>query len=403
MAAFIIGLSALGVLGSVLWLIQLISLALHPNCVVFLAELPADPPGEGWPSLAVVFAARDEAAMVEAATRSMLAQDYPGLEVIAVDDRSTDGTGAILDAIAAESERLRVVHVDRLPSGWLGKTHALQLGSDATEARWVLFTDGDVILQPGALKRAVAFAESERVDHVTVGPEVVVESVGERMFVGLFGLLFSMGAPFARVADMRSKAHAGIGAFNLVRLQAFRDIGGFRNLALSVDDDMRLGQALKFAGFRPRFLLGRGSVSVRWQVGLGGMIRGLEKNFFAATGFSLPKAAAGALLIAVVGFAPFLGLFVGPPWARIACAALGVGSIAITLGASARQSGIGWYYVFAIPLATIAILFSLARSIVLTLARGGVRWRGHHYPLAELKRHVRVRDLWAREVWRSTR
>jgi hypothetical protein len=402
MATLIMIVSGLGVLGASVWLIHFGHMALHRDQAVFLADLPADPPLDGWPSLAVVFAARDEAEMVDAAARSMLAQDYPGLEVIAIDDRSTDGTGAILDAIAQGGDRLRVVHVDQLPGGWLGKTHALQLASDATEARWVLFTDGDVILAPGALKKAVAFAEGQGVDHLTVGPEVTTESVSERLFVTQFGLWFSMGASFDRVADMRSKAHAGIGAFNLVRLQAFRDIGGFRNLALSVDDDKRLAQALKYAGYRPRFVLGRGAVSVRWQVGLRGMIRGLEKNFFAVTGFHLAKAVAGGLFLASVGIAPFLGLFLGPAWARIVCG-LGVAAIAATLGASSRQSGITWYYAFAMPFASIAILIALGRSVVLTLVRDGVRWRGHHYPLTDLKRHVRLRDAWTREVWRSTR
>jgi hypothetical protein len=394
--------SMLGVLGSVVWLVHLIHLSWNRNQVVFLDDLPAVAPLDGWPSLAVVFAARDEAGMVEAAARSMLTQDYPGLEVIAVDDRSTDGTGAILDAIAREEDRLRVVHIERLPGGWLGKTHALQLASEATEARWILFTDGDVILAPGALRKALAFAEGQGVDHITVGPGVPTESVGERLFLAMFGLLFSMNAPLGRIADRRSKAHIGIGAFNLVRRRAFRDIGGFRHLALSVDDDMKLGQALKFAGYRPRFLMGRGAVSVRWQVGLGGMIRGLEKNFFAAAGYNLPKAFVASVLIVSVGIGPFLGLIVGPTWARVVCA-VGVGSLVTILAASAKQSGIAWYYVIAMPVAATTLLIALGRSVALTLIRDGVRWRGHHYPLQELKRHVKVRDAWTCEVWRSTR
>jgi glycosyltransferase involved in cell wall biosynthesis len=402
MSTLIMILSGLGLFGALAWLALYVNLALHRDQAVFLADLPAESPRDGWPKLAVVFAARDEAGMVEAATRSILAQDYPRLEVIAVDDRSTDGTGTILDTIAKREDRLRVVHVETLPGGWLGKTHALQLASDATDARWILFTDGDVIFAPGTLRKAVMFAEEQGIDHVTVGPEIPTESVGERIFLALFGLLFSMGAPFDRVADMRRKAHAGIGAFNLVRLQAFRDIGGFSHLALSVDDDMKLGQALKYAGYQPRFLLGRGTVSVRWQVGLGGMIRGLEKNFFAAAGFHLAKVAVATLFLAAIGIAPFLGLFLGPIWARIVCG-LGIATIAATLSGSSRQSGIAWYYAFAIPFASVALMITLGRSVVLTLARDGVRWRGHHYPLSELKRHVRLRDAWTREVWRSTR
>ena len=395
-------LSALGVVGSLAWLGHVGHLIRHRGKAIFLEDLAGEPPGEGWPTLAVVFAARDEAVAVGAACRSMLGQDYPRMEVIAVDDRSADGSGSILDALALEDDRLRVVHIGQLPPGWLGKTHALQVGSEATRARWILFTDADVILGPGASRKAVGFAEANEVDHLTVGPEIPAESIGERLFLGLFGLLFSMKAPIGRLDDRESKAHAGIGAFNLVRADSFRAIDGFRHLALSVDDDMRLAQALKYAGYRPRFLLGRGLVSVRWQVGLGGMIRGLEKNFFAALGFRLDKAFLVALGIVVVVLAPYAGLFVGPWWARLVCG-LGVASIAATLAASRRHSGIGWYYALLMPFSAIAVLVSLGRSVVLTLSRGGVDWRGHLYPLRELKAHVRLRDAWTREVWRSTR
>lgn len=395
-------LSGVGVIGSMAWLGHLAHLVRHRDKAVFLSAMGDDEPQGGWPGLAVIFAARDEAGMVGAATRSMLGQDYPGLEVIAVDDRSADDTGSILDAIAREDGRLRVVHVRDLPPGWLGKTHALESGAGMTRAAWLLFTDADVVFRPGALRRAVAFAAAGRLDHITIGPEVPTESTGERMFLALFGLLFAMHAPLGRLDDRRSRAHAGIGAFNLVRAEAFRAIGGFRRLALSVDDDMRLGQALKYAGYRMRFLLGMGAVSVRWQVGLWGMVRGLEKNFFAGLGFSLPRAAAVALGVAVVGVGPHVGLFVGPWWARLICG-LGVAAIAAMLLAASRQSRIGWYYAALIPVASAILILTLVRSVALTILRGGVRWRGHLYPLRELKEHVRRRDEWAREVWKSTR
>ncbi len=397
-----IAVAALGVIGSSAWIWFLGHLARHRGKAVFLADLDDAEPAGGWPGLALIFAARDEAAMVGAASRSMLAQDYPGLEVIAVDDRSVDATGPILDTIAAADPRLRVVHVRDLPRGWLGKTHALQSGSETTAARWLLFTDADVVFRPDAARRAVAFAEAEGLDHVTVGPEIPTESVGERAFLGLFALLFAIHNPPGRLDDRRSKAHIGIGAFNLVRAETFAAIGGFRRIALSVDDDMRLAQALKFAGYKNRFLLGRDAVSVRWQVGLGGMVRGLEKNFFAVLGFRPIKALAAASGIAVLGIAPYLGLLVGPWWSRVACG-LGVAAIATVLAASARQSRIGGQYAILIPFAAMATIWSLTRSVALTLARGGVRWRGHLYPLRELKDHVRLRDAWTREVWRSTR
>ncbi|WP_435021450.1 glycosyltransferase [Tundrisphaera sp. TA3] len=394
--------AALGVFGSLIWLVHLIHLGRHRRDVVELADVPDREPEGGWPSLAVIVAARDEAGSIEAAIRSLLVQDYPGLRVIAVDDRSADATGPILDALAAESDRLTVVHVRDLPDGWLGKTNALQMGADATDARWILFTDADVVFAPGALRKSIAYAESERADHVCAIPEVLSDTSAERVFLAMFGLLFSMHARPGKIADFSSRANAGVGAFNLIRAESFRAIGGFRHLALSVDDDIRLARALKYGGYAARLVLGRRAVAVRWQVGLGGMIRGLEKNFFAGMFYSLPRALGAGAAVVILGIAPHAGLFVGPIWTRAVCG-IGVASIVLALAGTKRGSGIGGVYGLILPVGAVAVLVALVRSVVLTLARGGVIWRGHLYPLAALRAHVRLREAWTREVWRSTR
>ena len=393
-----------GCLGSLIWVAMLGHLARHRDQAVFLADLDDSEPPGGWPAVAMIFAARDEAAMVGPAARSMLGQDYPALEVIAVDDRSVDATGAILDGLAAEAggARLRVVHVRDLPAGWLGKTHALQRATEATEASWLLFTDADVLFRPGALRRAIRFAEAEGLDHVALLPEMPNQSVSEKMFLAIFGLLFGIACPLGRLARRDSRAHMGIGAFNLVRAEVLRDIGGFHRLALSVDDDMMLAKALKFAGYRMRPLLGARAVSVVWQVGLGGMVGGLEKNFFAALRFRLPLVAVAISGITCLGIAPFAGLWVGPWPTRAACA-LGVATVALLLAETRSHSGIGWPYAVLLPVASLVLIFTLIRSTVLTLSRGGVVWRGHLYPIGELKAHTRLRDAWLREVWLSTR
>src|SRR5262249_32333062 len=153
---------------------------------VQLQDLPEDPPPGGWPSLAVLLAARNEAGVVVPAVRSLLSQDYPGLEVVAVNDRSTDETGGLLDYLARGDGRLRVVHVQELPPGWLGKTHALQAGAESVTADWLLFTDADVVFAPGTLKKALALAVGERLDHLVVGPDVLTETLGERTFLATF-------------------------------------------------------------------------------------------------------------------------------------------------------------------------------------------------------------------------
>jgi len=395
-------LSQFGQFGASAWVYLACRFFAHRRSLVRIEDAAADPPPSGWPGIAVVFAARDEAATVGRATRSMLGQDYPGFELIAVDDRSTDGTGAILDALAVEDARLRVVHVAELPPGWLGKTHALQTAFEATSAAWVLFTDADVILAPDTLRRAVAWAVSNDRDHVTLAPEILTESAGERAFLAMFCLTFAFGSPPWRIADPSKKAFAGVGAFNLVRAEAFAAVGGFRRLALSVDDDMRLGQVLKYAGYRVAALLGQSKVSVRWQSGLGGMVRGLEKNFYAGLEFRLWLVPVALVFFFTIGVAPHLGLFVGPWWARVWCG-VGVATVAAILGATRRHMGLRWYHALLLPVGAAAMSAALLRSVYVTRRNGGVTWRGTLYPLAALREHVRRRNAWTREVWRSTR
>ncbi|HEU5115839.1 MAG TPA: hypothetical protein VFT74_04110, partial [Isosphaeraceae bacterium] len=205
-----------------------------------------------------------------------------------------------------------------------------------------------------------------------------------------------------KVEQRRHQASVGVGAFNLVRAEAFHAIGGFRRIALSVDDDMQLGRALKWAGYQPRVLLGEGEVAVRWQVGLGGMIRGLEKNFFSGANYRLSLVVWFSFAILVAGVGPFLGLFVGPIWTRAFCG-LGVAVILALTGLIGAQSRLNFAYGLLTPLSALILVWTLWRSALLTLIRGGVRWRGHLYSLNELRQHVRLRERWMREIWKSTR
>ncbi len=395
-------LSALGVIGSLMWVGLFLSAARNRHAIRKLTDLPFDLPSGEWPALAVIFAARDEAQHVETATRSILTLDYPNLHVVAVDDRSQDDTGAILDRLALEDPRLTVIHVRDLPSGWLGKTHALQLASEATDAPWLLFTDADVHHATHSLRKAIAYALSSGADHIIVPPSVPSESFGERLFLVMFQLIFTMHAPGWWVEDRKRKAAIGVGAFNLVRAEPFRAIGGFRRIALSVDDDLQLGRALKWAGYQPRVLLGEGEVSVRWQVGLGGMIRGLEKNFFSVAHYRLPLVVGFSFAILLVGVCPFVGLFVGPVWARAICG-LGVLVMSVLVALVGAQCRLTFAYGPLAWLSALILLWTLWRSTLLTLIRGGVRWRGHLYSLKELRQHIRLRERWMREIWKSTR
>src|SRR5689334_11832125 len=174
----------------------------------------------GDPSVTVIVPARNEAADIEQTLLQLLAADYSNLEVIAVNDRSTDSTGAIMDRVAAAAgtlARLKVIHVLELPPEWLGKTHAMWLAASQAAGQWLLFTDADVRFKTDAIRRAVSYAEAEKADHVVLFPRMIMKGVGERMMIAFFQTLFVFGHRPWRVADPTTKDHMGVGAFNLIR------------------------------------------------------------------------------------------------------------------------------------------------------------------------------------------
>jgi len=336
------------------------------------------------PTLTIVSAARNEAARIGAAARTLLAQDYPRLEVIAVDDRSGDGTGAILDAIAAEDPRLSVLHVTELPEGWLGKCHALALGAAAAEGEWLLFTDGDVSLLPGAARRAVSCAARERADHLAVAADLEVRGLLEAIFVAYFVSVFNLSQRPWDAPNPRSRAHIGIGAFNLVRRGAYVRSGGHEKLRMELLDDMGLGLIVKRSGGRSMFAAHDGMVRARWQEGIGGLIRGVEKNAFPALGYKVWTTAASVLLQIVWSIAPVVGLFAAETGTRAASIAAWSG-VVLVYSVTARVAGTRTWHALFMPVGALLFAYSILASMVVTLARGGVVWRGTFYRLDRLK------------------
>jgi len=264
----------------------------HRNAI---PTLPAFPGPVALPRLSVVVPARDEGSTIGRALGSLLAQDYPDLEVIVVDDRSSDTTGDVLREIAAKDGRLMVLRVDELPAGWLGKNHAMWRGAARASGKWLLFTDADVVFAQGALRHGVAYAAAESLDHLTLAPRLVARGLALRAFVAFFGYAFIAlwGAYLAN--DPKSKRGVGIGAFNLVRSSAYERIGTMRALSLRPDDDIRLGRRLRGFGFRQRVLNGNALLSVEWYPSLCAAISGLEKSMYSSMEYRVIDAA-GVLL-----------------------------------------------------------------------------------------------------------
>lgn len=361
------------------------------------------------PSLSVIVTARDEAASIETTARRLLAQDYPGLEIVVVDDRSTDGTGEILDRLASGTgsgaRRLTLIHNRDLPAGWLGKCHACRLGAGRARGEWLLFTDGDVALErPDLLARVVARAQRHGLDHVAVVPDARPMRILQSGLMAVFGQILLLSARAHEMDRDLRRGGTGVGAFNLVRRPAYERIGGHERLRLDPTDDVKLGMLLKESGARQRIYIGLDLLHCPWQRGTLNVIRGLEKNFFPGCYYSLGFVALiTAALLSLAFGPPVLAALAAlpslrPPGGAAARAfwlaagwlplALEAGIVGAVFARSARRFGASPWSAALCPLAVLLLLVALWNSTLRILARGGVRWRDTFYPLRELRRGV---------------
>ena len=352
----------------------------------------SQPTWDRWPTehprVSIIVPARNEEETVEQSLRQLLALDYDNYEVVIVDDRSTDSTGEIIDRIVAGPEAhslLKVIHVRGLPSGWLGKTHAMWLAGKQATGEWLLFTDADVLFKPDVLRRALAYAEAESADHVVVLPRMIMKHPGERMMIAFFQTLFTFGHRPWKVADPKTKDHMGVGAFNLVCRSAYDSVGTYRALRMEVLDDMKLGKVIKNAGFAQRNVFADDLISIHWAKGLLGVVDNLTKNFFAILSFQWWRALASAFTLLFLNLGPFVGIWLAHGWARLPYALALVAMFLIYLGMS-WLSPIPPYYFFLHPVSTVLFGYTVLRSMFLTLHHNGVTWRGTKYGLEELRK-----------------
>jgi glycosyltransferase involved in cell wall biosynthesis len=376
---------------AVAWLYKLLEAAFGLRRVPNLLAAKYDAAPMLGPSVTVIVPARNEAAGIGACLESLVGQDYNDLKIIAVDDRSSDETGALMDGLArSHRDRLHVLHLESLPVGWLGKTHAMARGARLAIAEqdpdYLLFTDGDIVFHQDAIRRAMAEALATNAGHFVLLPTTLVKNWGEGMVLAFLQVAALWAVRTWRVADPKAMRDAiGVGAFNLIRTAAYEQLGGFEATPMEILEDLYLGRRVKRAGLRQRVATAPGMVSLHWAAGVFGILNGMTKNIFAVFRFRpvlLFAAAAGMILgcVVPVGFLAF-----SPT--RLA-AGVALGSVAGLYFLSSRTSRISSWYAALFPVAAALVVYSMLRSMLITVLRGGVTWRGTWYPLAELREHL---------------
>ena len=376
-------LIAYAFVGCAYWLWTLVGAIRVVRSVPMLAE-SAPPAPAAWPRLSIIVPACNEAATLEPALKSIQRQDYPDLEIVLIDDRSTDGTAEIVDRMAAGDPRIVALHVQELPDGWLGKVHAMELGVRKANGSWLLFTDADVYYAPGALRRAVGYCTHREIDHLAAIPEMWRSSLLVDACIALFCRAFAVAMRLWGVADAKSAAFAGVGAFNLVRGGALERTRGFQWLRMEVADDMGLGMMLKQSGARCELANARGVLGLHWYRTLREMANGAEKAYASAAQCSLLRTATLGFTLVALEWAPLAALagwnVRGLRWSGLAMLAAAVGCSVVFACRWKTRLLPGLLF----PVAALIAAGIMLRSGWLGFRRGGIAWRGTLYRQEQL-------------------
>ena len=357
-----------------------------------LDEVPDESPADA-PLVSVIVPARNEARNIAACARSILSTTYPSIELIVVDDRSEDETGAIARSVAREDERLRVLDAPPLPEGWFGKQWACATGARQARGTILLFTDADTRHAPDLLPRAMRVMRARGADLVSVMGRQELGTFWERVIQPqVFTILLARYGGTERVNESRSAVHKiANGQFLATTREAYDAVGGHESVRDNVAEDLALAQRYFAAGKRTVLVIGLEQLSTRMYESFGEIVRGWMKNVFAGGRHAAPGGRLGRL------FTP-VGLLVAPmfilaPAIALIAALLGVGPpglLTASLVAVAAELGF-WaivYRGFSRMSPLWALTFPLGASVLLyifvrALARGSrVEWKGREYRAA---------------------
>ncbi|HEV2643032.1 MAG TPA: glycosyltransferase family 2 protein [Candidatus Elarobacter sp.] len=337
------------------------------------------------PSLSVVVPARNEERNVERCVRSLLAQTLTDVEVIVVDDRSTDRTAAILAELAGEQPRLRIVPGEPLPDGWVGKPWAVAQGERAARGEWLLFTDADTWHAPHACASALAFARAHRADALTLWTYQELGTWSERAVLPtLLGMVLLASGPIAQLNDPADRDHAlANGQYVLVTRAAHDALGGFEALRGEIVEDVAFAHRLKADGrFRLVLADGHNIVRVRMYTSLRELWNGFSKNMYAGAKGDLRALSGGIAFLALLSVVPAAlavdGIARKRPWRALEallCLANGVAVQTYGIGKTGIPRRYGWYAPLGYAMCGAIMLNSTLRVVT----GRGVEWRGRRY------------------------
>lgn len=349
-----------------------------------LGDMPVGSTAER-PLVSIIVPACNEEKNIARSLLSLLAQEYKNLEIIVVNDRSTDNTLQVLNTIKKRFPRLIVHEITELPEGWMGKSHALFSGALLASGTYLVFTDADVVMEKTTIARSVAYMMDNNLDHLTLVFKNMTHGwlLNSLILDSAIGLMVLFRPWLAKTKGTRW--YVGIGAFNMVRRPVYIAIDGHQTFKMHPVDDMMLGRSIKEHSFSQDCLLAYDMVVVPWYDSVGTMIKGLEKNMFSLLHYRLVLVPLALLAIIIPSIWPLWGAIFWHADVQAVCLITLAIRLATFYQGLWRQGLPGWYLPGCLITPYISC-YIIVKSAFVTLKNGGINWRGQHYALAELRK-----------------
>jgi cellulose synthase/poly-beta-1,6-N-acetylglucosamine synthase-like glycosyltransferase len=381
----------LGILAAVLivWVYRVVSIYSRSQRGPILSrEAIPEAPASGLVS--VIVPAKDEEANIGAALETILAQDYPQIEVIVVDDRSRDRMAEIVRQAAARDARVRLVQVRELPEGWFGKPHAMHVGAGEARGEWLLFVDADCRQAPHSVRAGVNFLAAKGGDMLSLWPILEMRGFWENAVQPVAGSVLVAWFRPSWVNDPRRRTAFANGQYVLMRRAAYEAVGGYEAVRSELVEDIAMARLVKGSGHRLFNAVGEDLFTTRMYDSLGAMYRGWTRIY--CGGFrSVPRLLAAMLLTVLFALMPFVALAAAAVemvacdvvgWRTATAFALSLAAVACVLVTMRRLFVLGrgnaWYLLF-YPLAVALVLGFQAGAVIRAMGLRSVTWRGTTY------------------------
>jgi chlorobactene glucosyltransferase len=344
------------------------------------------------PFVSVLVPARNEEGKIGRCLESLVKQDYPNLEIIVIDDRSTDRTGEIIEQYAKQDSRIKFVRGKDAPDGWIGKCNALAHAVGYASGDWYLFTDADTCHRPNSVRDSVSYAVQDKCDLVSFVPLQELGSFWERLIMPVLLGSFLIGDPFHTVNDPDAERAYAYGQYILCRRSSYLALGGHQSVRDEIVEDHAIARVFKEKGYKISVADGKTLYSVRMYTNLETLWQGWTKNLYSLIDSRVIHLVLILLLINFVALVPFIELImVGTMWfdgtevtPHLQHMTLIVAIEMLVLLAwfkrtSEHHAGLNWAHFLMVPMGSLGVSVLYVHAAYLVLSGSQVNWKGRRY------------------------